>query len=284
MTDDRYEYFVIPNYDRVHDSPERFDGLWRRADEVWEYFSLFDRHWHREGTADHLVPLVAGEPIPGPNAPSDRPEWRVPVDADRAAALTGDFHQFTRFWGGGEGSRPTRVYRQVSSPESGVRGFFGRSGRWSDSSVTLNDFLRNGPHDRESLVELDARDAEEIIQETRGVDGATEWWPRVDPDTVRFVVSGTFVVQSRECTLVTGRLERGVVRPPTTIWWKTAYKGIGSIMVSVNLPLRAVEFPLPAARERGEITLVLDHPGIELEPGTMLYTSQYVSTPGTSAG
>lgn len=285
MNNDRYEYFVVPNYDGGHDSPERFDELWRCRGATWEYFSLLDAGWHPEGTTDHLVSSEDGVPVEAPEAPPDSPEWRVPVTADRASGLTGDFHQFTRFWGEGRtGDRPTRVFRQVQSPEARFQSYFGRNGRWSDKSTTLNDFLTNGPHQTPDLVELDAREAEEIIEETAGITGATEWWPRVDPDVARFVVSATFVVPGRHGTLVSGHLERGVIRPPTTVSWRTAYKGISSIMVWADLPVMAVEFPSPGARESGEITIVLDHSGIDLEPGTTLYTPQTTCAPVRPTG
>jgi hypothetical protein len=291
-----YQYFVKPNYKdwRYTESGanakrlglevverETFDGLWRYRGTTYEYFSLLDQDWHPEST--WVTPLPAAEdpadwPLlehsyHGPRAPSDSPSFRLPIDESRVAELVADPQHFTRYWVeySLEGERFSAVHRLVNDPGQAFESRFGRGLRWSETNATLRDFLVTGPHDSPNLVEIEPAEAERQIEQTFGVTGATEWWPRLDPELVRFVVSERFAVPGRG-TVVTGRLEHGVVRPPVEVWWRKDHTGRGHFATH-HLPIIALESPTPGSTAGGEVTVVLDHSDIELDAGQVLYTS-----------
>jgi hypothetical protein len=291
-----YQYFVQPNYKGPRYTGgdanakrlglavverETFDGLWRHRGTAYEYYSLLDQDWHPAGTWASPLPTTedpADWPLlerasDGPRIPSDNPSFRLPIDESRVAELVVDHHQFARYWVeySLEGERFSAVHRLINDPGRFFESHFGRAARWSDTNPTLRDFLTNGPHDQPNLVEIEPAEAERQIEQTYGVTGATEWWPRFDPELVRFVVSERFAIPGRG-TLVTGRLEHGVVRPPVEVWWRKDHTGRGHFATH-HLPVIALEFPTPGSTARGEVTLLLDHSNIELDPGQVLYTS-----------
>lgn len=282
---DQYEYFVEPNHSygypdnytgRPPNPPplKRFRALWRGMHGGdWEYFSLLDRKWHAEGTVEHLAAISPGRSQSAPSAMSEHPDWWLPVSAVEAAVLTGDPHQFTRFWRTHPDSGQTpQAYREFHTPELAVRSSFSKDLGWTSSSYDLNDFLSNGPHQVPDLIEITPADAEQVIEQTYGVSGATEWWPRIDPDPVRFIVQECFPLPDRKVTAVTGILERGVIRPPVTIWWNYP----DSTYRSGWLTVVGLEFPTPRAQETAELTILLDHFDIELDQGLLLYTKPYL--------
>jgi hypothetical protein len=298
-----YQYFVEPNYDGgaytgAHANAKRlglpvvdrqtFDGLWRGRDDAWEYFSLLDHRWHPECTADFLLPSGARaadwpfiEPfLDGPDAPEDDPFGRVPISADRAAQLMADSRHFTRYWVqySDNGQRYPGVHRAVSDPGHQFESFFGRTGRWSDTSPILKEFLTAGAHEHANLVEVGPEEAERLIQQEFGISGATQSWPSLDPAVVRFVVTATEVVDGHRDTRVTGRLEHGKLRPGAELWWQKDHYGTG-YRYSHHLPVLGVEIPVPGSTERNELTLVLDHPGIDLQPGQTLFTLRITNAP-----
>jgi hypothetical protein len=282
---DQYEYFVEPNHSygypdnytgRPPNPPplKRFRALWRGVHGGdWEYFSLLDRKWHAEGTIEHLAAISPAGGHWAPSAMSEHPAWWLPVSPVEAATLTGDPHQFTRFWRThpDSGSRPY-VYREFNTPELTVRSSFGQVLGWTFGSYNLNDFLTNGPHQTPDLIEITPANAEQVIEQRYGVSGATEWWPRIDPDPVRFIVRECLPLPDRKVTAVTGILERGAIQPPLTIWWNYP----GSTYPTVSLTVVGLEPPTPPAQETSELTILLNHPDINLDQGLLLYTKPYL--------
>ena len=67
----------------------------------------------------------------------------------------------------------TIVYRQLRSPERLIEEGFGHANTWVPTP-DIRDFQRGGPHDVPDLEPIDAATAERLIQETRGITGATE--------------------------------------------------------------------------------------------------------------
>ena len=65
------------------------------------------------------------------------------------------------------------MYRQLRSPERLIEEGFGHANTWVPTS-DIRDFQRGGPHDVPDLEPIDAETAERLIQETRGISGATE--------------------------------------------------------------------------------------------------------------
>jgi len=279
---DQYEYFVEPNHsygypDTYAGRPptppplKRFRALWRGVQGGdWEYFSLLDRKWHAEGTAEHAEGLSA------PKAKSEHPDWWLPIPAVEAASLAGDPNQFTRFWRTHPDSGDTpRVYREFHTPELTIRSSFTKDLGWTSSSQVLNDFLSNGPHQVPDLIETTPVDADELIQQRYGVSGATQWWPRIDPDPVRFIVQECTPLPARKLTAVTGILERGALRPPQTIWWTYP----NSTYRTASLTVVGIEFPTPRTEQTTEVTILLDHFDIHLNQGLLLYTKPYLLGP-----
>ncbi|MGW6279201.1 hypothetical protein [Kribbella sp. NPDC055071] len=291
-----YQYFVKPNHknSRYTESGanakqlglpvverEAFDGLWRYRGTTYEYFSMLDQDWHPEGTWVTPLPASADpadwplleQSTGGPRVPSDSPSFRLPIDESRAAELVADPQHFARYWVeySFEGERFSAVHRLINDPGRFFESHFGRAPKWSETNSKLRDFLVNGPHQSPNLVEIEPAEAERQIEQTFGVTGATQWWPRIDPDVVRFVVSERFAIPGRG-TVVAGRLEHGVVRPPVEVWWRKDHTGRGHFSTH-HLPVVAVEFPTRGSTARGEVNLLLDHSNIELDTGQVLYTS-----------
>jgi hypothetical protein len=161
MSNDDYEYlaeFFIGGGESV----DRPSGLWRRRGDEYEYLSLIDWTWHARG--DVYLP---------------HPDLLHPISAEQAQKLLADHQRFVKYWvlrrspSKGDLYDDTIVYRQIPSPESLVEEGFGRANEWVRTQ-DIRDFEVGGPHDVPDLEPIDAETAERLIQETRGVTGATE--------------------------------------------------------------------------------------------------------------
>ncbi|WKK20910.1 hypothetical protein QZH56_18600 [Streptomyces olivoreticuli] len=157
-----YEYFVkaTPPY-----TQERPSSLWRRSGDDWEFLSLLDWGWHKvKGTIEH-VPT---------------PEALHRVTAERAVELETDRQGWVRYWAyyGDEeewrdGEEPTTVVRRRRSPERIYDETFMRDNRWQPDSAVFEFFdarASRPPY----LVDISADEADRLLQEIRGVTGATE--------------------------------------------------------------------------------------------------------------
>ncbi|MET7281900.1 hypothetical protein ABZS29_26950 [Kribbella sp. NPDC005582] len=160
MTTDDYEYLaqVWPN--ETVDAPS---ALWRRSSGAPEYLSSIDWEWHA-GTEEF----------------ADRPaDIFVPITADEAEALQSDRQRFVRYWsyqhphGVGKPEKENRVYRQRRSPEHVLEEVFGPDNAWVPTRL-IREFIFGDPADRPEMIRIDQAAAEQLIQQTRGVTGATE--------------------------------------------------------------------------------------------------------------
>lgn len=163
MMSEQYEYFVeVPEgY-----TPERPDGLWRRSGEEWEYLSLLDWQWHNIKDTNVTHPPAA--------------KILHEVTAERAAELEADRQGWVRYWAyysnerrwrAGQG--PKTVVRRRRSPERIYDETFMSDNVWEPDSAIFEFFdarQTTPPH----LIELTADEAERLLQELRGVMGATE--------------------------------------------------------------------------------------------------------------
>jgi hypothetical protein len=161
MSSDDYEYIAIV-FEAGGESVEYPHGLWRRRGDDYEYLSLIDWSWHARG--DVRLPHA---------------DLLTPISGEQAQALLADRQRFVKYWvqylstAKGDFSDETRVYRQLPSPERLVEESFGRANEWLQTNA-IRDFQVGGPHDVPDLERIDAATAERLIQETRGVSGATE--------------------------------------------------------------------------------------------------------------
>jgi hypothetical protein len=159
-TDD-YEYLVRV-FEPAGESVDHPSGLWRHRGDDFEYLSMVDWSWHPRGEV----------PLP-------HPDLRVAISAEQAQRLLADRQQFAKYWflrrspAKGDLYEDTLVYRQFRSPERLVEESFGRDNAWV-STRTIRDFQVGGPHDVPDLEPIDATTAERLIQETRGISGATD--------------------------------------------------------------------------------------------------------------
>lgn len=153
MTADDYEYFASVFRRENADHPA---ALWRRRGDDMEYLSLIDWTWH-----------PAGNVIP------PHPDVLVPIGAEQVSALLADHQRFARYWVLREGPEEVRVYRQLSSPERLIEEVFGGDGEWI-ATHDIRDLQIGGPHDVRDLQPIDAATAEQLIQQTRGISGATQ--------------------------------------------------------------------------------------------------------------
>ncbi|MEV4440681.1 hypothetical protein AB0K09_16970 [Streptomyces sp. NPDC049577] len=162
MSDQTYTYFVeVPEgY-----TPERPDGLWRRAGDEWQYLSLLDWQWHRVENAAEFLPAQ---------------DVLQPVTAERAAELQADRQLWVRYWARytdeaawRDGERPTTVVRRRRSPERIYDEAFKIRNVWGPTPAVF-EFFDPRPSNPPHLVEISADEAEQLLQELRGVTGATE--------------------------------------------------------------------------------------------------------------
>jgi hypothetical protein len=167
-TDDDYEYFARV-FEAGGESVDRPSGLWRRRGDELEYLSLVDWTWHpRE---DAYVP---------------HPDILIPVSAEQVQTLLSDHERFASYWvqhlsvAKGDLTDETRVYRQLPNPGNVVDEVFGRDNKWI-STRTIRDFQAAGPHDVPDLEPIDTATAERLIQETRGITGATDMMDQLTP-------------------------------------------------------------------------------------------------------
>jgi hypothetical protein len=161
MSIDNYQY-IAEVFEAGGESVERPSGLWRRRGDDYEYLSLIDWSWHPRGDVD----------LP-------HPDLRVPISAEQAQTLLADRQRFVKYWvlqrspDKGDLFEDTIVYRQLPSPERLVEEGFGRANTWIPTQ-DIRDFEVGGPHDVPDLEPIDAETAARLIEETRGVTGATE--------------------------------------------------------------------------------------------------------------
>jgi hypothetical protein len=160
---DRYEYFLVTY---PGGTSQLSDTLWRRVGDTWEYLSFIDWQWH---------PVVPGT---GPSAPP--PEWTRPIDAEEALALAADRQHWVRYWAwhldpaSSSDDKPRTVVRRRNSPERILDEVYTFENRWK-YTPGLVEAENPGRHSSPPhLVPIDRPAAERILQEVRGVEGATE--------------------------------------------------------------------------------------------------------------
>ena len=152
MTD--YEYFAKVGPGRTEERPR---SLWRRAEGQLEFLSLLDWSWHP----------VGGEVL------APRPDVLVPISPEQAERLLGDRQRFVEYWvEPATERRRALVYRRRRSPELVADEIFGRDDAWVRTHA-VREFL-SGQTLEIDLVEADQATVERIIEETRGISGATE--------------------------------------------------------------------------------------------------------------
>lgn len=156
---DQHEYFATYWQGRV-------DELWRQAagGGDLEFLSLVDWSWHRAVPGEH--PRIM--PQPGE---------LVPIPPEEAARLANDRQHWVSYWAwyldvptGGD--RPGTVVRRRRSPELLLDELFVVENRWEPTKVLI-DVELGDPSDPPHLVEIDEETAEQILQDVRGVEGAT---------------------------------------------------------------------------------------------------------------
>ncbi len=153
--DEGYEYFAKVRPSQPVDRPST---LWRRRDGRLEYLSLLDWDWHEPD--DQLL-------LPDPST-------LEPVTAEHAAVLLADRQRFVQYWvEQNTGDRPPSVFRRRRSPERLTDEVFGLRNRWVPTT-SIREFLSRGPDLGSDLVRADLATAERVLEETRGVAGATE--------------------------------------------------------------------------------------------------------------
>ena len=160
MSDDDYEY-IAEIFVQGGGSVDRPSGLWRRRGDEYEYLSLIDWTWHARG--DVYLP---------------HPDLLQPISAEQAQIMLADRQRFAKYWvqylspEKGDLNEETRVYRRLPSPEGLVEQVYGRDNKWIPTNV-IRDFEVGGPHDVPDLEPIDAATAERLVEQTRGITGAT---------------------------------------------------------------------------------------------------------------
>jgi hypothetical protein len=164
MTTDTYEYLaeVWPN-----ETVSAPSALWRTGGDVPEYLSLIDWEWHA-----------------GAKEFTEYPDGTlVAITAEEAQALQSDRQRLVRYWSyqipndESEPAKENRVYRRRSSPEKILDEVFGPDNAWVPTPV-IREFTLSSPADRPELVAIDQAAAEQLIQQTRGISGATDVHPK----------------------------------------------------------------------------------------------------------
>ncbi|WP_116212752.1 hypothetical protein [Streptomyces olivoreticuli] len=150
----RYAFFAEVPRGRT---PDRPDGLWRRADDTWEYLSLLDWEWHA------AAELPVGREI------------LHPVTAGRALELAADRQSWVTYWAHHAdeadwraGTPPTTVVRRRRSPERIHDEAYGPDGAWEPTDA-VHDFLSARPSDPPHLVEIDAAEAARLVNGDTGL-------------------------------------------------------------------------------------------------------------------
>ncbi|MFG1906732.1 hypothetical protein [Kribbella sp. NPDC048928] len=158
--DEGYEYFArVSTADK--ETIDRLSGLWRRRGDELEFFSTVDLTWHPRG----------------PYVPHS--DLLVPISTEQVQILINDRQRFTRYWvwhqspEKGDFEENTTVYRKLINPDGDIDEGFGRSNTWVRTQ-DIREFRAAGPHDHPDLEPIDRETAERIIQQTRGITGATE--------------------------------------------------------------------------------------------------------------
>lgn len=160
MSTDGYEYLARVSK-AARETVDRPSGLWRRHGDQLEFFSTVDLTWHPRG---RYVP---------------HSDLLVPISAEQAQILINDRQRFARYWvwhknpEKGDFEEDTVVYRQLISPDGDIDEGFSRNNTWV-RTPDISDFEAAGPHDHPDLEPIDRETAERIIQETRGITGATD--------------------------------------------------------------------------------------------------------------
>jgi hypothetical protein len=154
-----YQYFAEL---RRNGSIDRPRGLWRKADDQWEYLSLLDWSWH-----------PTTERIPPP-----RNEHLEAISPEQAEELSRDRQRWVTYWSlhtplpEDPADRPLTVVRRRESPERIFDETFGRNNEWIPTlSIRESEDPRASTPPR--LKEINADTAERIISENRGISGAT---------------------------------------------------------------------------------------------------------------
>ncbi|MGZ0149497.1 hypothetical protein ACXJJ3_20705 [Kribbella sp. WER1] len=159
--DDGYEYLARVSK-AGKETVDRPSGLWRRRGDELEYLSTVDMTWRPSGNA--YVP---------------HPDLLIPISTEQVQVLLNDRQRFARYWvwylspEKGDLYEDTLVYRKLLSPEGDIDEGFGRNNTWV-RTPDIRDFQAAGPHDHPDLEPIDRETAERLIQETRGITGATE--------------------------------------------------------------------------------------------------------------
>ncbi|MET8180112.1 hypothetical protein [Streptomyces sp. NPDC005336] len=161
-----YEYFLSRFHVEAGDRVA--ENLWRRhaGTGSWQFLSFWDWGWHEptKTMRQHGVPHT---------------ESFHPVSADHAAELEKDRARWFLYWAvyrdePKPGAKPVNVARKRPSPESGRDEIFGRGDEWV-KTTKIFDFYSPWPTDPPHLEPVEPADAERILQERRGVTGATSW-------------------------------------------------------------------------------------------------------------
>ena len=158
-----YEYFAKV---RHADTVERPSALYRRDGGQREYLSLLNWKWH---------PVAPPMHWPHENT-------LVPVDAETVARLLADRQRFARYWIEPRSDEPlpgsarrteTFVYRRLSSPERLVDEVFAPWNEWTTTDKIF-DYLSPRSSAQPLLIPADRDTVERILQQERGITGATE--------------------------------------------------------------------------------------------------------------
>ncbi|MFI0817264.1 hypothetical protein ACH4TX_12260 [Streptomyces sp. NPDC021098] len=153
---------------RVQEGDRVAENLWRRDVRTghWQFLSFWDWEWHEptQTMREHGSPDV---------------ESLQPVSVEQANDLEKDRARWFLYWAvyrsePNPGDEPVNVARKRPSPESGRDEIFGTGDEWM-RTTKIFDFYSPWPTDPPHLEPVDAAEAERILQERRGVTGATSW-------------------------------------------------------------------------------------------------------------
>ncbi|MFF3764648.1 hypothetical protein ACFYYR_11255 [Streptomyces sp. NPDC001922] len=158
-----YEYFVTMT---VGYQQERPANLWRKQGEEWEFLSLIDWQWRNVKDTNAKYPPM--------------PEKLRAVSAERAREMEADRKSWVIHWAHyadeadwRDGEKPTTVVRRRHSPENRYDEVFRRANTWGPTTAVY-EFTHSRASNPPHLVEISANEAERILQELRGISGATD--------------------------------------------------------------------------------------------------------------